>query len=277
MESAVDPGRGRRVRVHEWGGGGAGPSRPEIRTGDQKLIELIVCAIESRNRWMDGAIPVDARKKPKSTATMAGPALIDPPRISTTRMIANSSTTDSEMATTDHTLRSVRSPGPGVQPRTPPPEPSCHQRGPRMPQVTHRRPGPPGNRTPPPSRDGPTVRPRTAIRPCARMGNSGGSLPCPHIPFAGISNCCHGRGEETPEGARKMAPKAPKTGHFTRVARECYAPISRDEWGQNGATTVACGKGKSSNPRYSKRYSRTNSHVIRRNSDRSFTTTHRQR
>jgi hypothetical protein len=34
---------------------------------------------------------------------MAGPALIDPPRINTTRMIANSSTTDSEMATTDHT------------------------------------------------------------------------------------------------------------------------------------------------------------------------------
>jgi hypothetical protein len=30
--------------------------------------------------------------------------LIEPPRINTTRMIANSSTTDSEMATTDHTL-----------------------------------------------------------------------------------------------------------------------------------------------------------------------------
>lgn len=53
---------------------------------------------------MDGAIPVEARKKPKSMATMAGPALMEPPRSSTTRMIANISTTDSEMATTDHTL-----------------------------------------------------------------------------------------------------------------------------------------------------------------------------
>jgi hypothetical protein len=35
---------------------------------------------------------------------MAGPGLMLPPRIRTTRMIANSSTTDSEMATTDHTL-----------------------------------------------------------------------------------------------------------------------------------------------------------------------------
>jgi hypothetical protein len=35
---------------------------------------------------------------------MAGPALIDPLRIITTRTIANSTTTDSEMATTDHTL-----------------------------------------------------------------------------------------------------------------------------------------------------------------------------
>jgi hypothetical protein len=135
---------------------------------------------------------------------MAGPALIDPPRISTTRMIANSSTTDSEMATTDHTLRSVRSPGPGVQPHTPPPEPSCHQPGPRMPQVTHRRSGPPGSRPPPPSRGGPTARPRTVIRRCAGMGNSEGSLLCPHIPFAGISNCRHRHGEETPEGTRKM-------------------------------------------------------------------------
>lgn len=250
MESAVGPGRGRRGRVHEWGRDGAGPSRPEIRTGDQKLIELIVCAIESRNRWMDGAIPVDARKKPKSTATMAGPALIDPPRISTTRMIANSSTTDSEMATTDHTLRSVRSPGPRVQPRTPPPEPSCHQRGPRMPRVTHHRSEPPGNRTPPPSRGGPTARPRAVIRPCARTGNSEGSLPCPHIPFAGISTCRHRCGEETPDDARKMSPKtakASKAGHFTGVARERYAPISRDECGQNDATTVVRGKG---NPQF---------------------------
>jgi hypothetical protein len=103
----------------------------------QKLIELIVSAIEFRNRLMDGAMPVEARKKPKRMATMAGPALIDPPRINTTRMIANSSTTDSEMATTDHTLgRSA--PGPGTRPRAPPPGPSCHQRGLRMRRVTHR-------------------------------------------------------------------------------------------------------------------------------------------
>jgi hypothetical protein len=63
--------------------------------------------------------------------------LIDPPRINTTRTIPNSSTTDSEMATTDHTLRSVRSPGPEVQPRTPPPEPSCHQQALRMRRVRH--------------------------------------------------------------------------------------------------------------------------------------------
>ena len=43
---------------------------------DQKLIELMVSAIEFRNRLIDGAMPVDARKKPKSTATIAGPALI---------------------------------------------------------------------------------------------------------------------------------------------------------------------------------------------------------
>lgn len=64
---------------------------------------------------MSSAMPVEARKKPKSTATTAGPALREPPLINTTKMIANSNTTDSEMATTDHTLRSVRSPGPGMQ------------------------------------------------------------------------------------------------------------------------------------------------------------------
>ena len=53
---------------------------------------------------MSSAMPVEARKKPNSTATTAGPALSDPPRINTTKMIANSSTTDSEMATTDHTF-----------------------------------------------------------------------------------------------------------------------------------------------------------------------------
>jgi hypothetical protein len=130
---------------------------------------------------MDGAMPVDARKKPKSTATMAGPALIDPPLISTTRMIANSSTTDSEMATTDHTLRSVHSPGPEMQPRTPPPEPSCHQRAPRMRQVTHRWPtaGPGANRgsvgaerrrTPPPSPNTSARHLRSVIRRAPEQG-----------------------------------------------------------------------------------------------------------
>lgn len=139
-------GRGRsggRGSVECGRSGAVGRVRRTVTAG-QKLIELMVCAIESRNRWIDGAMPVDARKKPKSTATIAGPALIDPPRISTTRMIANSSTTDSEMATTHHTLRSVRSPGPGMQPLAPPPEPSCHQRGSRMPRVTHHRSRSPG-------------------------------------------------------------------------------------------------------------------------------------
>jgi hypothetical protein len=96
------------------------PVRSEVAKRPQKLIELMVSAIESRNRWMDGAMPVEARKNPKSTATTAGPALIDPPLINTTRMIANSSTTDSEMATTDHTLRSVPLSRPGgATPHTP--------------------------------------------------------------------------------------------------------------------------------------------------------------
>ncbi|GHJ21980.1 hypothetical protein TPA0909_35940 [Streptomyces albus] len=47
-------------------------------------------------------------------ATMAGPGLIDLLRIITTRMTANSTTTDSEMATTAHTLMVGTSPGPGV-------------------------------------------------------------------------------------------------------------------------------------------------------------------
>jgi hypothetical protein len=46
--------------------------------------------------------------------------LIEPPRINTTRMIANSSTTDSEMATTDHTLGRSALPARGRHPqRTP--------------------------------------------------------------------------------------------------------------------------------------------------------------
>ncbi|GAA2524977.1 hypothetical protein GCM10010398_06820 [Streptomyces fimbriatus] len=61
-------------------------------------------------------------------------------------MTANSSTTDSEMATTDHTLGRFRFPGPGdATPRTPP-EPSCHQPGPPMRRLTHRPSG--GGRTP---------------------------------------------------------------------------------------------------------------------------------
>lgn len=79
------------------------PSGPPVNEWGQKLIELMVSARELRKRLIDGAMPVEARKKPNRIATIAGPALIDPPRISTTRMIANSSTTDSEMATTDHT------------------------------------------------------------------------------------------------------------------------------------------------------------------------------
>jgi hypothetical protein len=50
---------------------------------------------------------------------MAGPALIDPPRMSTTRTIANSSTTDSEMATTDHTLGRSALPARGRNPAHP--------------------------------------------------------------------------------------------------------------------------------------------------------------
>lgn len=64
----------------------------------------MVSAIEFMNLLIDGAMPVDARKKPKSAATIAYPGLIEPPRIRTTRMIANINTTDSEMATTAHTL-----------------------------------------------------------------------------------------------------------------------------------------------------------------------------
>ncbi|CAK7284570.1 hypothetical protein SGPA1_30443 [Streptomyces misionensis JCM 4497] len=78
----------------------------------QNLIAEIESAIEFRNRLMDGAMPLEARKKPKSMATMAGPGLRFFPLMSTTRMTANSSTTDSEMATTDHTLgRSLSRPG----------------------------------------------------------------------------------------------------------------------------------------------------------------------
>lgn len=77
-------------------------------------MSLMALAIEFIASLMVGAAPVEARKKPKSTATMAGPDFMEPPRIITTRMIPNSSTTDSEMATTDHTLGRNASPGPGA-------------------------------------------------------------------------------------------------------------------------------------------------------------------
>jgi len=68
---------------------------------------------------MSSAMPVEARKKPNSTATTAGPAFRDPPRINTTKMIANSNTTDSEMATTDHTLGRSALPARGRDPAHP--------------------------------------------------------------------------------------------------------------------------------------------------------------
>src|SRR4051794_6213254 len=95
----------------------------------------MVSATESRNCWMSSAMPVEARKKPKSMATTAGPGLRFPPRINTTRTIANSSTTDSEMATTHHTLgRSTHPAREWRPPRTPvgtivPPTPLTHATG----------------------------------------------------------------------------------------------------------------------------------------------------
>lgn len=99
-----------RALAHPGPGTRKRPPVPAVGGGArrQNLIWLIVSAIESRNLLIDGAMPVDARKKPNSMATTAGPALMDPPRINTTRTIAKSSTTDSEMATTDHNPWSVR-------------------------------------------------------------------------------------------------------------------------------------------------------------------------
>src|SRR6478609_2637348 len=114
------PSWGGRAAVPNASTGRAGRPRaighPRVRPGGrvacragrfrvpQKLIWLSVSAIEFMNLLIDGAMPVEARKKPNSTATTAGPPLIDPPRISTTRTTPSRSTTDSEMATTDHTL-----------------------------------------------------------------------------------------------------------------------------------------------------------------------------
>ncbi|GHI07715.1 hypothetical protein Scel_60360 [Streptomyces cellostaticus] len=50
---------------------------------------------------------------------MAGPVLMFPPRISITRMIANISTADTEIATTDHTFGRSALPARGYGPRTP--------------------------------------------------------------------------------------------------------------------------------------------------------------
>jgi hypothetical protein len=118
---------------------------------------------------------------------MAGPAFIDPPRSSTTRMIANSSTTDSEMATTDHTLGRSALPARGCDP-APPPEPSCHQRGRPMRRVTHRPVRPRLSRALPLARTGPMKLLRTAIRGCTRTANSLGSFQSPHNLFAAVSN-----------------------------------------------------------------------------------------
>jgi hypothetical protein len=114
--------------------------------------------------------------------------LMDPPLSNTTRMIANSSTTDSEMATTDHTLGRFALPARDATTRTPP-EPSCHQRGRAMRPVTHRPPHSCPNRCAPPGARGRTAVTRTAIRCATRTGNSTGSFPCPHNAFAANSNC----------------------------------------------------------------------------------------
>lgn len=67
-------------------------------------MSRIMSAIDSVNLLIDGAMPDEARKNPNRTATIDGPPLREPDLIMMTRMIPNSSTADSEMATTDHTL-----------------------------------------------------------------------------------------------------------------------------------------------------------------------------
>ncbi len=79
----------------------------------------MVCAMEFKNLLIDGAMPVEARKKPKSMATNAGPALIAFCLISTTKMMPNIRTTDSDRATTDHTLGRNASPALGHAAHTP--------------------------------------------------------------------------------------------------------------------------------------------------------------
>ncbi|CAG6393209.1 hypothetical protein SCOCK_20240 [Actinacidiphila cocklensis] len=78
---------------------------------------MMVSATELRNRLMSGAMSVDARKKPKRAATIAGPTFIDLDRIITTRTIASNSAADREITTADHFLfRFLAGPGTAAAP-----------------------------------------------------------------------------------------------------------------------------------------------------------------
>ena len=188
---------------------------------------------------MSSAMPVEARKKPNSTATTTGPALIVPPRINTTRTIPNSSTTDSEMATTDHTLRSVRSPGPRVPPRTPP----QNHRATNRPRLCGRW-GIIGHR----SRRTCTIRTPAALprgherrgrvrqfeeSPARRIqeGHCRAHTSCSQMIRIVAAGTVSGW-----RSGRRERQQTPINGHFTRVARKCYAPFSRDEGGRNWRT-----------------------------------------
>jgi hypothetical protein len=123
---------------------------------------------------------------------MAGPALMEPPRTITTRMIANSSTTDSEMATTDHTLGRSRSTGPGRRPwrapaRTIVPPTGRSYAARETSSCTRARRGAPATGAYPACVPLNThvSHVNSSGRPC---GNSHGSFPCPHISFAGDLN-----------------------------------------------------------------------------------------
>ncbi|GAA3807246.1 hypothetical protein GCM10022206_52220 [Streptomyces chiangmaiensis] len=151
-------------------------------------------------------------------ATIAGPALIEPPRINTTRMIANSSTTDSEMATTDHTL------GPSALPA----------RG-RLPLHA-----PVGTIVPPTSppyaaREASSATPAAPAAGTARTGESEHGSPARHFrgdrqAFNSDHFSVHTSRPQVFENYRQPS----LAGHFARVARGRYAPFSRDECGHNG-------------------------------------------
>jgi hypothetical protein len=64
----------------------------------------MVSATEFRKRLTSGAMFVDARKKPKRAATMAGPTFMDLDLIITNSTIASNSTADAEITTVDHFL-----------------------------------------------------------------------------------------------------------------------------------------------------------------------------